>query len=225
MGEFENALVGIVDFAERISGEVTVACVPSAVGHFLPNVIRGFHRLHPRIRVRLLDESSADLLMAVANGLADLGVTYIGTHEADIEFEPLIEDPFVLACSPEHPLAKKKRVAWSDLAGHNYVSLAQGSGNRFLIDQALARAQRKPDWICEVQHVPALISMVEAGIGVGVVPHLALPPGKRLACVQLEDPCVTRTIGIIRRRGQPLKAAAEQFRQLLLSNGSKPGTR
>ena len=216
MHEFESALVGIADFAERISGVVTVACVPSAVGHFLPGVIRRFHALHPRIRVRLIDESSAELLLAVANGEADLGLTYIGTQEPDIEFEPLLEDRFVVACTSDHPLARHKRVSWSEIARHDFISLAQGSGNRFLLDQALAHVERKPDWFCEVQHVPALVSLVEAGLGIGIVPRLALPPKGRVVTVELAEPALSRTIGIIRRRGRPLRASAEQFQRLLL---------
>jgi DNA-binding transcriptional LysR family regulator len=216
LDELDNALVGIADFAQRISGEITVACVPSAVSHFLPAVIREFHRLHPHTRVRLIDESSADLLLSVANGDADLGLTYIGSQEPDIEFEPLLQDPFVLACPLDHPLARRRRVTWAELAEHDYVSLAQGSGNRFLMDQALARLERKPDWYCEVRHVPALVSLVEAGLGVGVVPQLALPPSSRLARVRLEEPAISRSIGIIRRRGRPLKLPAQQFHRLLV---------
>lgn len=216
MNELESALLGIADFAERISGEVTVACVPSAVGYFLPAVIGQFHRMHPRIRVRLIDESSADILLAVANGEADLGLTYIGTQEPDIEFEPLLDDPFVVACPRDHPLAAKRRVTWAELVKHDYVSLAQGSGNRFLLDQALGPLAQKPEWFCEVRHVPALVSLVEAGLGIGVVPRLAMPPRGRLASIPLEAPTLTRTIGIIRRRGRPLRPAAEFFRRLLL---------
>lgn len=220
INELENALLGIADFAERISGEVSVACVASAVGYFLPAVIGEFHRLHPRIRVRLIDESSSDILLAVANGEADLGLTYVGTQEPDIEFEPLLEDPFVVACPLHHALAKKKRVTWAELARHDFVSLAQGSGNRFLLDQAMGQLAEKPQWFCEVRHVPALVSLVEAGIGVGVVPRLAMPPRARLASVPLEQP-LSRTIGIIRRRGRPLRPAAESFRRLLLERRAR----
>ena len=217
MNELENALLGVADFADRISGEITVACVPSAVGHFLPAVIGEFHRQRPRVRVRLIDESSADILLAVANGEADLGLTYIGTQEPDIEFEPLLDDPFVVACPHDHALAGRKRLTWAELARIDYVSLAHGSGNRFLMDQALAQVEDKPEWFCEVRHVPALVSLVEAGLGVGVVPRLAMPPRGRLVSIPLEEPTLSRTIGIIRRRGRPLRAGPDLFRQLLLA--------
>ncbi|MES2184875.1 MAG: LysR family transcriptional regulator [Pseudomonadota bacterium] len=225
LNELESALLGISDVAERMSGEVTIACVPSAVGYFLPSVIREYHRLYPRIRVRLIDESSADLLLAVANGDADFGVTYIGTQEPDIEFEPLLEERFVVACPSGHPLAKRKKLTWADLAQGEYISLAQGSGNRFLIDQALAQVDPKPSWFCEVRHVPALVSLVEAGLGLGVVPSLAMPPQghSSLVSIPLEEPRVSRMIGVIRRRGRALRPAAQLFTELLLQlKGARP---
>jgi DNA-binding transcriptional LysR family regulator len=224
INEMESALLGIADVAERMSGEVTIACVPSAVDYFLPSVIGEFHRLYPRIRVRLIDESSAAILLAVAQGEADFGLTYIGTQEPDIQFEPLLEERFVVACPVGHTLAKRKRLTWKDLAAHECISLAQGSGNRFLIDQALAHLEPKPQWFCEVRHVPALVSLVEAGLGLGVVPSLAMPPQGHsgLVSIALEEPRVSRTIGIIRRRGRSLRPAASLFTTLLLQlKGSK----
>ena len=219
LNELESALLGIQDVAERLSGEVTLACVPSAVGYFLPAVFDAYHRRYPRIRIRLLDESSGDVLMAVTRGEADFGVTYIGTQEADIDFRPLVEEAFVLACPAAHPLARRRSVAWADLGDQRYIALAQGSGNRFLIDQALAHAPSRPRWFCEVNHVPALVSLVLAGLGVGVVPRMALPPDRHagLAAVPLVEPQVSRSLGLISRRGRPLNAAAQLLYDMLVA--------
>lgn len=229
MNELESALLGIHEVAERLSGEVTIACVPSAVGHFLPAAIECYHKLYPQIRIRLQDESSSDVLLAVTRGEADFGVTYIGTQEADIHFKALLDDAFVLACPAVHPLAHKKKVRWSDLNGHAYITLAQGSGNRFLIDQALAQSEQRPRWFCEVNHVPALVSMIEAGLGIGVLPRMALPPNDglgELRAVRLIDPEITRTLGLISRRGKPLAPAAQLFYDLLIegTRGKKSST-
>jgi DNA-binding transcriptional LysR family regulator len=69
MRELEDALVGIKDTTERISGQVTIACVPSAVGYFLPVAIKRFHAAYPRVRIRLIDESSAEILVAVQGAM------------------------------------------------------------------------------------------------------------------------------------------------------------
>ena len=223
LNELESALLGIRDVAERLSGEVSLACVPSALSYFLPDVIAQYHRLYPRIRVRVMDEASADVLLAVTRGEADFGLTFIGTQEADVDFSPLIEELFVVACPKSHPLARRKNVTWDELSRHDYIALAHGSGNRFLIDQALARVTSKPRWFCEVHHVPALVSMVVAGLGIGVVPRMALPPNGHggLVAVPLVDPKVTRILGLISRRGRALPAAAQLLHDLLLATKSK----
>ena len=220
LNELESALLGIRDVAERLSGEVTLACVPSAVGYFLPAVIAEYHRRYPRIRIRVLDESSSEVLLAVTRGEADFGVTYIGTQEADIEFKPLVEEPFVLACPKRHRLAKRESIRWSELSGESYIALAQGSGNRFLIDQAVGHMLERPRSFCEVNHVPALVSLVLAGVGVGVVPRMVLPPDGQagLAAIPLSEPRISRTLGLISRRGKALPAAAQLLFDMLLAS-------
>lgn len=215
--ELDSALLGIGDVAERLSGEVTIACVPSAVGYFLPRVIKHFHASYPRIRVRLFDESSSEILLAVTRGDADFGLTYIGTQEPDIEFEDLLEDPFVVACPRRHRLAKRSHLTWAELIDQEYVTIAQGSGNRFLIDQALRHLDKRPQWFCEVRHVPALISLVEAGLGLGVVPRLSMPfkDHPAMVSIPLREPELSRSIGLIRRRGRALTPAAALFSDML----------
>jgi DNA-binding transcriptional LysR family regulator len=217
--ELESALIGIKDVAEQLSGEVTLACVPSAVGYFLPSVLDEYRKLYPKIRVRVLDESSSNVLLAVTRGDADFGVTYIGTQEADIHFQPLIEEAFVLACPTSHPLSKHKKVTWKDIGQHGYIALAQGSGNRFLIDQALAQSEERPRWFYEVNHVPALVSLVLSGLGVGVVPRMALPPDghEGLVAIPITNPVVSRKLGLISRRGRQLPVAAQVLYDMLIT--------
>ncbi|MBA2965216.1 MULTISPECIES: LysR family transcriptional regulator [Ramlibacter] len=223
--ELESALLGMTDLSDRLRGQVTVACVPSAVGSFVANALTVFHRQYPGIQVRLVDDSATEILLAVARAEADFGISYLGTQEPDLEFQPLVQEDFVLACLPTHPLARQPSVRWADLAQHECVMLAPGSGNRMLIDQALASLPARPAWSCEVRHVPALVSLVEAGIGVGPVPRFAIAQGSqgRLASVPLVEPTVVRTMGTIKRRGRPLPAAAQAFHALLLGQARPAG--
>lgn len=218
LNELESALLGMTDLSDKLRGLVTVACVPSAVNTFVADALIEFRRLYPRIRVRLMDESAADVLMAVARSEADFGISYLGTKEPDLEFESLLEEDFVLACLPTHPLASRKEVAWSELPPNECVMLAPGSGNRMLIDQALAAGPVRDNWSCEVSHVPALVSLIESGIGIGAVPRFALSSRMpaALSIVPLVEPRVARSIGMIRRRGRPLGPAAQAFHDLMI---------
>lgn len=213
----EESLLGIRDVATRITGEVTVACVPSAVRYFLPAVLRQYHARYPRIVVRLIDEGANEVLNMVVRNEADFGLNYIGTQEPDVEFEPVLKEPFVVACPPDHPLARKRKVTWSELGQYDYMTVGKASGNRMLLDLALTDVPVRPQWYCEVRHVSTLVSLVEAGLGVAAVPRLAMPPGKHptLKSVPLVEPTVTRTVGLIRRRGRSLSPAAAQLYEML----------
>jgi len=220
LNELEGALLGMIDLSDRLRGQVTVACVPSSVPNFLAGAVEAFQRKFPRIRVRLIDETAAEILLAVARSEADFGVSYWGAQEPDLEFLPLAEERFVLACLPGHPLARRRRVKWTELAQHACVVLAPGTGNRVLLDQALSSVTAPPNWTCEVRHVPALLSLIEAGIGVGAVPLFAMRGGQgaTLVSVPLVEPEVTRTIGVIKRRARPLMPAAQAFHDLLMES-------
>ena len=197
-------------------GEVTVACVPSTVYYYLSQVIRRYHERSPKVRVKVFDASANDVLAAVARGEADFGLNFIGAQEGDLEFKPLVEERFVAACRRDHPLAKLKRVSWAQLGEHDYISVGRASGNRVLLDQALAGVAGRPQAIYEAQHVTTTLGLVEAGLGVAAVPSMAMPGRDHplLVSVPLVDPVVTRKVGLIWRRGRSLSPAAQQLFEL-----------
>jgi DNA-binding transcriptional LysR family regulator len=224
LDDLDNTLLGIRGVAATRMGEVSIACVPSTVYYFLSQVIRKYHERYPKVRVRLFDAGASDVLALVSRGEVDFGLDFIGGEEADIEFEVLIEDRFVAACPREHPLAHKRQATWSDLARYDYISASRSSGNRLLLDQALAGLPGRPQSIYETQHVTTMLGLVEAGLGVAAVPSLAMPAGDHpvLVSVPLMDPVVTRRVGLIRRRGRSLSPAAQQLYDLLLEMRPKP---
>lgn len=213
LDDLDGTLLGLRGIAPSRLGEVTVACVPSTVYYYLTQVIRRYRERFPKIRVRVLDAGANDVLAAVAGGAADFGLNFIGAQEPEIEFQPLTEERFVLACRRDHVLAKKRRVAWADLAAHDFITVGKGSGNRLILDQALASAALRPQAMYEAQHVTTLLGLVEAGLGVAAVPSLAMPGPEHpiLVSIPLEDPVVTRRVGLIRRRGRTLAPAAQQL--------------
>jgi DNA-binding transcriptional LysR family regulator len=211
LDELDSTLLGIRGVATSRLGEVTVACVPSTVYYAASGVIQAFRANYPRTRVKILDAGANEVLAAVARGDADFGLNFIGSQEHGIEFKTLLEERFVLACRRDHVLARKRRVAWGQLAEHDVVAVAQSSGNRLLLDQALAGLNLQLRTVCEAQHVTTMLGLVEAGLGVAAVPAMAMP-GKEhplLISVPLDTPVVTRRMGLIRRAGRTLPPAAQ----------------
>lgn len=225
LDELDNTLLGIRGVAATRMGEVSIACVPSTVYYYLPQVISRYHERYPKIRIKVFDASANQVLTAVSQGEADFGINFIGGQESDIEFTTLMEERFVAACRRDHPLARKKRVAWAELAAHDFITVSQSSGNRLLLDQALAGVAGRPQGIYETQHVTTQLGLVEAGLGVAAVPAMAMPAADHplLVSVPLVDPVVSRKVGLIRRRGRSLSPAADQLYGFLLAmKGRQP---
>jgi len=218
LDDLDNALLGISEVASTRLGQVTVACVPSAAYYFMPQVIAHYHQQYPRIKVKVLDSSAHDVLSAVVDGEADFGVSFMGTLEADVEFEPLVQESYVVACRRDHPLAGRSSVSWEAFYQQDYISLGKTSGNRFLLDQALSGIVPQRQSICETRHVTTMIGLVEAGLGVAAVPLMAMPAADHpiLTRVPLTDPVVMRSVGLIKRRGRTLTPAALALERLVV---------
>ncbi|ASR44360.1 LysR family transcriptional regulator [Luteimonas sp. RC10] len=224
--EFDGSLFSSRGVDDGRGSQVTIACLPTAAFYFLPSVIARFHEDHPNVRFRILDIPATEGLQAVERGEVEFGVNFMGASDPELEFDVLVEDPFVLACRRDHPLAKKRRVTWHDIAQHPLITVHRTSGNRTLLDGALARENLKLSWFYEVTHLSTSLGLVEAGVGISVLPRMATPQEEHSILVtrEIAPPVVSRTIGIVRRRGAMLSPAAERFLQMLKSTWQDPAT-
>lgn len=215
---YEISVLSIKEMATHQSGMITLSCLPTAASYFLPSVIRDYNNYYPNIRIRILEHSAGDCLEAVLNGDAEFGINMINITHPNIDFTPLVNEPFVLACRCDHELAQKKLVQWEDLNCLKLIGVRRSSGNRSLIDQALESVGGKPNWFYEVRHLSTSLGMVEAGLGVAVVPSLAMPTDEHHVLVSrpLVEPVVRRTLGVVQRRETALSPAAEKFKEMLL---------
>jgi DNA-binding transcriptional LysR family regulator len=212
LDDLEAAMLSITDIAGSRRGRVTVACVPSAAIHFLPAAVRSFSEQYPLIRVRVIDEAAGQALDSVASGECDFGISFMGNQIPGVNFEPIHIDPFVLAMPRQHALSRRKSLSWADLRNERLISVSRSSGNRQLLDDALAKAGCNPSYVFEVNHIATLLGMVDAGLGLAAVPRLALPTNHpTLTGVKLKNPEVSRQLGLATRHGASLSAPSQVF--------------
>ncbi|MGV6873786.1 LysR substrate-binding domain-containing protein [Pseudochelatococcus sp. B33] len=224
--ELEMSILSMSETGNRQSGIVTIASVPTAAFYFLPRVIKQFNAQHPCIRFRIYDLPAHEGLQSVADGHTEFGINMLGSADSDLRFTHLMDDPFVLACHRDHALAQQDRVRWTDLAGFPLIGVSRHSGNRTILDNALAKLDVDLDWFYEVNHLSTSLSLLEAGLGVSVLPRLATPQGNHPSIVirPIEDPVVIRPIGIVERRAGRLSPAAARFRGMLIESWSGAGS-
>lgn len=218
--EFESAVHDLSGEGRVRGGLITIACVPTAAFYFLPRVISEFHKANPGIRFRILDLSADPALDAVARSEADFGVNFLGASRHDLRFTPLLEDPFVLACRRDHPFARRRKIAWQDLESMPLIGVGRASGNRMLLDAALGKMEIRPNWVYEVNHLSMSLGLVEAGLGMSILPRLATPQGDHPLIVTktIAGPVISRTIGLVERTAGQLPPAAKLLRNMLVDS-------
>ncbi|MBN9084518.1 MAG: LysR family transcriptional regulator [Rhizobiales bacterium 62-17] len=220
--ELETSLLSIGDLGRVQHGQVNIACIPTAAFYFLPRVVQAFNALYPRIRFRIVDEGAGECLASVARGEVEFGLNLLGASDPDLTFTPLSDDPFVLACRRDHPLAERDDLTWTDLQDMPLIGVSKSSGNRVLLDTALSKSAIRLQWLCEVNHLSTSLGLVEAGLGASVLPRLATPQGDHPIIITktIRDPVIRRTIGIVERRHVRLSPAAQRFRDMLAASWS-----
>lgn len=217
--ELELAYQGLEARAVARSGKVTIACVPSVANHLLPSALKDFAKTYPFVRVKVIDESAQTVLDSVREGLADFGLSFLGSQEAELDFTAIRAERYVVVVPKEHPLAGRKTVAWHQLEKEPLVSVSSTSGNRLLIDSAFAKTKKRPTIQYEINHVTGAINLVAAGLGIAIIPGLALDAQLHtgLIGVPLVDPAITRTLGLIVRKGDKLHGLVQVLAETLSS--------
>jgi DNA-binding transcriptional LysR family regulator len=169
----------------------------------------------------VLDHASSDVVGAVLRREAEFGIHIAGPEHAELASVPLLEDRFALVCRDDHPLARRRRLAWRQLEPHPLVFVGAGSGNRPLLDTALAALRPRLQAHYEVQHSSTALGLAAAGVAAAIVPGLAVQPGAypRLRVVPLLQPVVSRRLVLVRRRGAELSPAAQALFLLVRGSG------
>jgi len=217
MDELERAYQGLETKAAIRMGKVTVACIPSVANYVLPSALKTFAAANPAVRVKVIDESAQQVMDAVVGGYADFGLNFLGSQEAELDFTPIRAERYVVVVPANHALACRKTVAWRSLESETLVSVSSTSGNRLLIDSAFAKAKKRPAIQYEINHVNGAINLVAAGLGVAIIPALSLESRlyPELRGIPLIDPVITRTLGLIQRKGDKLHGVAQALADTL----------
>jgi len=230
LDDLDQTLQDVAGLASARGGKVRVASSPTLSANLMPGCIATCAVQAPGIQFLLLDRIQQDVLDSVRSGEVDFGVVIEPSEADDLHCEAILDDPFVIVVPPAHRLAQKTSVRWTALDGESLVLLDHASGSRRLIDQALERHGAHCEVKQQLGHPTTVFRMVEAGIGISVMPELSLPPeGLPQLVVRPLVPRVQRAIMLIRRRNRALSPLAQRVWGIVretaaLSASTAPGS-
>jgi len=200
--------------------EIHVAATQYLILYVLIDAVRRFHRAYPDIRVRLSNRTEKEIEEALLSDL-DLALGVAAPYETlpGLEYIHLFSLDWSLVAPVGHPLLRKRAVALADLADLPLIFFERGSTGRQHVMDAFHGAGLSPRVEMETTNTEITVRMVEAGLGVSVVP---LPPGggsvtrgRRIGRRSLEGMIRPIHSGILVRRGEQLSPAAEAFKRFL----------
>jgi len=201
------------EYADGVRGHVRIHASISAIVQFLPEDLGTFIREHAQVKIDLEEHLSTEVIRAVQEGAADLGICNTGMLGQGHELQtlPYREDQLVLIVPRRHALARRKSVAFEETLDCDHVGLHSNSSIYVAMREAAAAAGRTIKLRIHVTGLDAMCRMIHNGLGVGVMPSRAfeLMHGVGdLECVALTDRWARRRIDLVARDFSTLPVTA-----------------
>jgi len=200
----------------QLTGKVRIAASQTISAHLIPRCIAESNRCYPEIDFVLHDRPQQWVLESIRQGEVDFGIVIDPGAVNDLQCETILSEPFLLLCRQDHRFARRESIDWQDLQSERLVLQDYASGSRPLIDAALAHFSVSARIVQEIGHPATLFPMVEAGIGISVLPALALPlPQDSHLIVKRLTPGMERQLMLARRKNRSLSTAAQALWEIV----------
>lgn len=204
VSEFDGALLHMRHFASGGLGMAQVAAVPSAATRLMPEAVARLRKTRSEVKVDLRDIDSASVVEAVAIGAVDFGIATPTGPMSGIVAEPLLQDAFVLVCPARHPLTELGRpIRWKDIDAGEFI--ANGLCAHIRAPEVALLVERS---LLTVRNTTSLLTFIDQGFGVTLLPALAAFSNEQRSALPLEDRNARRKLHLLTRQGETLNPAA-----------------
>lgn len=197
LSDVDQLAADLSDYASGLVGVVRLWANTSAVTQFLPSDISAFVRTNPGIRIELEEKDSSEVVLAVMDGRADLGIFADRTPAFGLHLMNYRQDRLVLVVPRGHELARRRAVRFDEAVEYDFVSLSKGTSLAQRLQVETEALGRRLKMRIQVRSFDAMCQMVAAGLGVAVLPGEAIRPhvsSMNLRQIALEDAWASRRL-------------------------------
>ena len=201
-------------------GRLRLVCFQSAGATLIPRAVAAFHERHPHVELGMLEAEPAEAGAKLKSGEVDLALVYDhdsipGMLAPDLELTELTEDQYELLLPKGHPLAGRRRLALADLADEPWVASSNASDCRGILETVCREAGYEPRVAFEADETTAAQALVAAGVGVTILPRLALTTVHPGVVVRTLKKPPMRRVWAARTAGAYHSPASEAMLQIL----------
>jgi len=221
LGQLEHLRTDLQEYARGIRGHLRVHANTTALGEFLPPVLRSYLLAHPDVNVDLQERLSHDIVRAVSEGQTDIGIVAGLVRTENLQVLPYRRDRLVLVLPHGHALAGSASISFADTLDFDHIGLAESSAIRAFLQQICEGLGRPMQQRIQVSNFEAACRMVEAAVGVAILPGSAAHRHAQtmaIAIVPLADPWAERAMQIVVRSLDALPAYARELVDLLVED-------
>lgn len=226
LADLASAVAGVTELRDQKKGVLRLAAPQLMACTLMPRVIAAYGARYPDIDVRLADTLPEHLLDGLLSGEAELAVGQDVPVDTTIERRSLFRDRHWLICPPSHPLARRRKVRWSELVPYTFIAPTRDFRQRVLPElEPEARAFMLRATTQEVSYMTTALGMVASGLGLTVCPtySASLVRAHGLQMVRLESPDFHREVCVYSAARRSLSPAAAGFVGMLERFVRQPG--
>jgi DNA-binding transcriptional LysR family regulator len=204
----------LAEYADGLRGQVRLMSNTNALTEFLPEPLSAFLAAHPQVNIDLEERLSDEIVAAVADGTADVGIVAGTVQVAGLEVLPFRVDRFVLVVATNHPLSAVEQIAFADTLDFDFVGLDRASALQRFLSEKAERIGRRLRLRVQLRGFDAVCRLVECNVGIGVVPATTAERHAKTMSIhriELIDEWAVRRLTICVRRQADLPVYAREL--------------
>ena len=209
--QMDVARSSVVDKKADLRGTVAVGAIPTVAPYLIPRHAAAFAKRFPDAKLRIVEETTAVLVQMLRELSIDVAILALPLRHKDLELFAMRTEPMFAVLRRDHPRAGARSLALKDLRGERFVMLRDGHCFRDLSIGACSRARVTPSIAFESGQFSSLLGMVAAGVGVSLVPEMAIDRNAGCRFVRVSDAQATRTIVAAVVRGRSFNRVQRAF--------------
>ena len=210
----------MLPFAHSATSNIILWCNSSAQSEYLPHLLPQYLMENPKIHIELKEAETNDIIQALSTGTAQLGLISGFFDAGQLETQEFAEDPLVLICPSQHPLATAAQLELGELLQHPFVGLMQYHSLQQSIEAQAKRLGCDIHYRLRVPNFAAIAQVVANGVGIAIIPNraaLRLNAQYDFQQVELLGKWANRKLLLAARCFDQLPADYQRFSQFLLS--------
>lgn len=204
----------LAEFAGGVKGHVRLHVVASALYQFLPEELEAYLSRYPGVRISLEERTGKAVVLAVADGSADLGIVSSRTPLRGLTALPYHTDRLMIGVPIGHPLARRKAIRFADALRHPFVGPHADSSLAALMAEGARACGKAIDQRIQASSFDAMCRLVETRLGITMLPEGVLAPHAaqgRLRALRLDEPWAVRQLVVVVRDPDELGAVTRSL--------------